>query len=91
MKSWLILLGGLLVWTVHFFGLYAVAEIAPRAWLVIALTAVCLAADVWLLLFIRRLTKDDDFTAWRRSVALAGAGLSLLAVCWQALPAMLAG
>lgn len=88
MKSWLILLGGLLVWTVHFFGLYAIAEIAPRAWLVLALTVLCLGTDIWLQLFIRRLPRDDDFAAWRRSVALIGTGLSLLAVCWQALPAL---
>lgn len=39
MKSWLILLGGFIVWTVHFFGLYLIAEFAPSATLVIALTA----------------------------------------------------
>lgn len=90
MKTWLILLSGLLVWTIHFFGLYAIAEIAPQPWLVVALTAACLGADAWLLLFIRRLPPDDDFAVWRRSVAMAGVGLSLLAVCWQALPALAA-
>lgn len=88
MKSWLILLGGLLVWSVHFFGLYAIAEIAPQAALVLALTLVCLAADIGLLLFIRRLPNGDAFAAWRRSVAAIGTGLSVLAVCWQALPAL---
>lgn len=88
MKTWLTLLGGLLVWTVHFFGLYAIGEIAPHAGLVIGFTVFCLAADIWLLLFIRRLPGDDAFAAWRRSVASIGAGLSLLAVCWQGLPAL---
>ncbi len=88
MKSWLILLGGLLVWTAHFFGLYAIAEIAPHAGLVMGLTALCLAADLVLLRVVIRLRRDDPFAAWRRSVAIAGVYLSLLAVCWQALPAL---
>jgi len=90
MRTWAILLGGLVVWAVHFFGLYAVAEIAPKPWLVAALTLACLAANLWLLLHVRRLTKTDEFHAWRRSVAMGGAGLSLLAVAWQALPALMA-
>lgn len=88
MRSWLILLGGLIVWTVHFFGLYVIAEFVPRLALVAALTIVCLAADLWLLFRIRSLRITDDFSAWRRSVALGGAALSLLAVGWQALPAL---
>lgn len=88
MRTWAILLGGLIVWAVHFFGLYAVAEIAPRVGLVAALTLICIAADLWLLYRIRHLPKDDAFDAWRRSVAIGSAGLSLLAVAWQALPAL---
>lgn len=90
MKTWAILLGGLIVWTVHFFGLYAIAEIAPQVSLVLALTAACLLADLWLLLRSRALPKADAFDAWRRSIALGGAALSLLAVGWQALPALAA-
>lgn len=90
MRTWAILLGGLIVWAVHFFGLYAVAEIAPKPWLVAALTLICLAANLWLLVRIRSLPKDNEFNAWRRSVAMGGAGLSLLAVAWQALPALTA-
>lgn len=90
MRSWLILLGGMLIWTAHFFGLYAIAEIAPHPGLVLALTALCLGGDIWLLRTIARLPRDDPFTAWRRSVAAAEAGLSLLAVSWQALPALAA-
>ena len=90
MRTWLILLGGMLVWALHFFGLYAIAEIAPHRAAVAALTLVCLGADVWFLRIISRLRRDDPFAAWRRSVAGAGAGLSLLAVAWQALPALMA-
>jgi len=88
MKSWLILLGGLLVWTVHFFGVYALAEIAPRPALVIALTLLCIAADLWLLFRVRLMPAAEPFSAWRRSVAIGGVALSLVAVGWQSLPAM---
>lgn len=90
MRTWLTLLGGLIVWAVHFFGLYAVAEIAPEPWLVAVLTLACVAADLWLLHRIRLLPTIDPFDIWRRSVAAGGAGLSLLATAWQALPALAA-
>lgn len=90
MKTWTVLLGGLLVWTVHFFGLYAIAEIAPSVGLVLALTLACLVTDLWLLLHLRAMSSRDGFDAWRRSVALGGVALSLLAVGWQALPALAA-
>ncbi|MFC0205858.1 hypothetical protein [Novosphingobium soli] len=89
MSTWFILLGGLLVWTVHFFGLYAIAEIAPSPLAVAALTLPCLLADAALLVRLRRLPARDGFGAWRRSVALGGTAISLVAVCWQALPAVL--
>lgn len=88
MRSWLILLGGLLVWTVHFFGLYAIAEIMPHAGLVLFLSLICVAADLWLLHRGRHMLADTPFITWRRSVAMGGAVLSLIAVCWQALPAL---
>lgn len=88
MKSWFILLGGLGVWTVHFFGLYAIGEIRPRIAWIIGLTLVCLAANIWLLLYIFRMRADEHFSKWRRSVALGGAGLSLVAVVWQSLAVM---
>ena len=88
MRSWLILLGGLLIWTVHFFGLYAIAEIMPHAGLVLLLSVICIAANLWLLHRTRQMPAGEPFAAWRRSVATGGALLSLVAVCWQALPAL---
>ena len=29
MRAWLFILGGLIVWTVHFFGLYVLASVFP--------------------------------------------------------------
>jgi hypothetical protein len=91
MKTWAILLGGLLVWTAHFFGLYAIAEISPSRLLTVLLTVLCLGVDAFLLLRARRLEVRDTFARWRRSVALGGVTLSLVAVCWQALPPWFAG
>lgn len=87
MRTWLLLLGGLIVWAVHFFGLYAAGEIgghAPAARIAIGLlTLACLAADAGLVLIALRLPSGDGFARWRRSVAPLGAGLSIVAVCWQ--------
>jgi hypothetical protein len=88
MRSWLILLGGLIVWSVHFFGIYGIGEFAPSRGLVLALTALCIAADLGLLHRSRRLPADEPFLRWRRSVAIGGALLSLVAVGWQGLPAL---
>ncbi len=92
MRNWLILLGGLIVWAVHFFGLYALAEISPdiAPMLVLVLTALCLAANVWLLLRNRHHPASGSFGAWRQSMARNGAVISLVAVGWQALPALIA-
>jgi hypothetical protein len=88
MRSWLILLGGPIVWAVHFFGLYGIAEFAPHVGLVLALTVVCVVGELVLLQRAARLPADDSFTRWRRSVAVGGVALSLVAVTWQALPAL---
>lgn len=88
MRTWLILLGGLIVWTVHFFGLYAIGEADPRTAWVMALTALCLAANIWLLLHLLQMRSVEHFATWRRSVAIGGAGLSLVAVVWQSLAVM---
>jgi hypothetical protein len=88
MRSWAILLGGPIVWAVHFFGLYGIAEFAPNIALVLALTVICVGAVLFLLQRAVRLPAEDPFTRWRRSVALGGFGLSFVAVIWQALPAL---
>lgn len=88
MKSWLILLSGFLVWTVHFFGLYGIGEIAPHAGRVIALTFACIGANLLALYWLFQMRADEHFSAWRRFIAGGGIGLSLLAVVWQTLPAL---
>ena len=96
MRAWLFLLGGLIVWTIHFFGIYAVASILldtllSRA-LVLLLTMLCLGADAAIL--IRALPRSRGGAAeparWTMKLAALGAALSAVAVLWQGLPALLA-
>jgi hypothetical protein len=96
MRSWAVLLGGLLVWTAHFFLLYGFASIFPGSWiarlLTLAVTVPALAVDSWILwVAARRRTRRaaDGLDRWTSELGAAGAALSLVAVAWQALPAML--
>lgn len=96
MPVWLLSLGGLLVWTAHFFGLYLIASIwltSPVARMVaLGFTVACLAADGWLLWRTapaRRGADRDAFDHWLLVVAFLGAALSALAVLWQGLPALI--
>ena len=89
MRTWAILLGGLIVWTVHFFALYIIASIFPgqgtARWLSALATLLCLAADIGLLLWIRR-AGDTLLNGWGASIGTVLAALSLVAVLWQGLP-----
>ena len=93
MRAWAWLLGGLIVWTVHFFAIYIVASVfltttIARA-LTLLVTLACLAADGWLVARLRRQGGGDDFSEWLRTLALIGAGISAVAVLWQGLPALI--
>lgn len=100
MGRWLLLLGGLLVWFAHFLGVYGVASVAdvvahasaPAAlWTVAALTGACAAADVAIgAIALRRGSQvSDDLDRFLHGGAVLGAGLSLVAVVWQGLPALI--
>ena len=93
MRSWLMLLGGLLVWAVHFFALYAVGSIFLTTdlarGLTIALTFTCLLA---LALIGRRAwlaPAPDAESDWIRIVALWGVAIGGIAILWQGLVALL--
>lgn len=98
MGRWAFMLGGLIVWTVHFGGVYGIASIAdvaqdaavpPARWAVGALTAACVAADAVLAwVALRRPTGDDSLDRFATRTAATGAGLSAVAVVWQGLPAL---
>ena len=92
MRSWLLLLGGLIVWAAHFFMLYGIASIWPgdpvARLLTGAVTLVAVAADAFLLRLVVHDRKRDELDQWVREVAIAGAAISLVAVLWQGLPAI---
>lgn len=97
MRAWTLLLAGLIVWTAHFFTLYAIASIflttPPARLLAGAATVVCLAVDALLLISVLRALRGaglDAFERWMRVLAGMGASISLVAVLWQGLPALLA-
>ena len=93
MKSWLILLAGLLLWAAHFFLLYGIGEFAGdgRGARIAAglatVAAIGLAAGIgWR---IWRMDTAAGFASWRRGVALFGLILGAVAILWQSLPAMI--
>lgn len=89
MRSWLLMLGGLLVWAAHFFVAYGVASIFPgqdmARWLTIAATALALVVDGWIVRRALARRDKDDFAA---RVGMLAALLSAVAILWQALPAI---
>ncbi|RSV18267.1 hypothetical protein CA236_09250 [Sphingomonas sp. ABOLG] len=95
MRAWAWMLGGMIVWAVHFFAVYIVASVFLTTdiarILTVMMTLACLAADGWLIARLRqaRAGTQDSFSDWMRWIALGGAGLSLVAVLWQGLPALL--
>ncbi len=101
MRLWLLLFGGMLVWAVHFVGIYAIASVFD----VIAssdasgsriatgiLTLACLTADatiIFVTLFQRGRASNDPVVTWMMSVGALLAAISFLSVAWQGLPALL--
>jgi hypothetical protein len=96
MRVWLLLLGGLLVWTSHFFAIYAAASLFPGTalarYLTVALTVIAATAAAWLLWRTGRATRNPDLeplTAWTMRFAAVGSGLALIAILYQGAPALL--
>ena len=97
MRTWVFLLGGMLVWTVHFFGIYGLASIfltTPLARILTGiLTLACLAAVAWL---ARRSwaayqAEQDEVSGWVALLATLINAISFVAVLWQGFPAVLSG
>jgi len=101
MARWLLLLGGLIVWAVHFLGVYGIASVAdvvqeadaPAAlWVMGAFTLLCAGADLLIgASALRRIgASDDSLDRFIHGGAAWCAGLSLIAVVWQGLPVLVA-
>lgn len=96
MLKWSLLLGGLTIWAAHFFLLYGFASIFPGSQtariLTLVATVPALAANAFLLWTAAAGTlvgETDELDKWVLNVAAVGAGLSFIAVLWQALPAVI--
>ena len=100
MRRWGWMLGGLIVWTVHFMGVYAIAsaaDVVSRAddptWRMIgrAFSGACLLAALaitgWAARRQRRGT--DPSTRFGDQLALLGGGVAAVAIVWQALPTVI--
>lgn len=100
MLRWAWMLGALIVWTIHFMGVYAIASLADvvsraddPAWRMagLAFSAVCLSVVVGLGLWAaRRVRRRSDLaTGFGDQLALLGAGVAAVAIVWQALPTVI--
>jgi len=100
MRRWVWMLGGLIVWTVHFMGVYAIASLADVvsradnfAWRMggLAFSAACVgAAGVLTAAAARRVRKPADPSArFGDQLALLGGGVATVAIVWQALPTVI--
>jgi hypothetical protein len=95
MRAWAIMLGGLIVWTVHFFSLYVIASVflttTTARILTLLATLACLVAAAMILVAALRAHRgtDDPVSRWIASLAALGAAIALVAVVWQGLPALL--
>lgn len=102
MRPWLLMLGGMVVWAIHFAGIYGIAsafdvissaDALESRWATGFLTLACLAANavlVFVMLGRRRKVAADPVVAWAYSVGGLLAALSFVSVAWQGLPGLLA-
>lgn len=95
MRIWADLLGGLIIWAVHFFALYLVASIyltsTTSRILATAVTLGCLLAAglfVWQA-WSTGPDPEESFGSWSRRLALLSGIAVMIAILWQGLPAVL--
>lgn len=93
MKTWAWMTGGLIVWAVHFIGVYLISSVADvvataddarwrTAGLAFSFACIVLICSL-LAAALHRLRESQRFTD---QVAALGAGTALIAVLWQSLP-----
>ncbi|OYX29710.1 MAG: hypothetical protein B7Y99_12730 [Caulobacterales bacterium 32-69-10] len=103
MARWGLMLGGLIVWAVHFNGLYALASAAHISapdtaglWLaaMMGLSLACLAAVAGIIVLaskeLKALDGAEQPDRFVLQVAMAGASLAALAIVFQTLAALIA-
>ena len=98
MRPWLLMTGGLLIWAVHFMGIYLIASVADVvdradafAWRMggLAFSLACLlaagAVGAYAAMQLRA-GPGDGARAFRLRLAALGAGIGGVGVLYQALP-----
>lgn len=95
MRAWLLLLSGLIIWTLHFVGVYTAASLFPGTDLAKWLTGLLTIAAVALLAAALHVgkarlkrRKHDPLFYWVGHLALLGGALSAIAILYQGLPAL---
>ncbi|MGR4863604.1 hypothetical protein [Caulobacter sp. LARHSG274] len=93
------MLGGLIVWAVHFLGVYALASLADLRgpserglWRSahLAFSLPCAAAAAALaVMAVRQIARGPSSERFIARIAALGAVLGLVAIVWQSLPALL--
>ena len=97
MRAWAWMLGGLVLWGVHFLGVYLIASVADvvataddPAWRMAGLgfSVLCVLAGAALgLIAANRLRRArEEAPRFRWELAALGFGLAVVAMVWQALP-----
>lgn len=95
MPRWRLLLGGPLIWALHFGAIYAVTSVSYVAIgatntiariVVVALSALCLLGCLWVGIAAFRRPQSEGLERLWRTVAISGAVLAAIAIVWQTLP-----
>lgn len=103
MARWAYMLGGLIVWTIHFVGVYAIASLADvvaRAddflWRMIGLgfSVICLVATLAIAVIAIRDARGREEGEYEThalipQLAAMGAAVAALAIAWQAMPTLI--
>ena len=99
MGRWLFALGGLLVWTAHFLGVYLIASLAHLSggaahWAMIwlAYSAACVVTAIALTWTAARRMRARDRSEGALhlldQLAVTGGGVGVVAIVWQSLPGL---
>ena len=97
MRAWAWMMGGLIVWAIHFLGVYVIASVADvvataddpwwRAAGLVFSGACLLASAILAILALRRLGGTRaEVVAFGDQLAALGAVVATVGIAWQALP-----
>ena len=95
MSVWRHLLGGMLLWTAHFFAVYGIASLFPGTRLAVLLVigvtvlALAVAGYQFAATFRRQRAEEDGLKRWSSKGGAVLYALAGLAILYQGMPALL--